>query len=127
MRFTLWLVLVVACGSSAAPPASDPPPAIPARAPAPPARTPAPPPPAAVPLVDLLHQPGATLAVSSVVGEPDITHDLVDGDLATAWRSRSGDLEDTWIAFRVPESAHVTRIRMTAGFTASGPEGDYFT
>lgn len=77
-------------------------------------------------LVDLLHATHVTVAVSSVVANPAISPwDLVDGDLATAWNSRTGD-NKAWIAFRVPPSTRVVAIRMTAGFTGTGPEGDYF-
>lgn len=82
----------------------------------------------AAPLVELLHQPGAKVAVSSVVANPKLhARDLVDGKLATAWNSRTGDLQGAWIEVRVPRDARIQRMRMTAGFTATGAEGDYFT
>jgi hypothetical protein len=80
------------------------------------------------PLVELLHHTPSVVAVSSVVLNPKFQPEaLVDGDLKTAWNSRTGDLVGSWIAFRVPAAAHVTAIKLTTGFESSGPEGDYFT
>jgi hypothetical protein len=77
--------------------------------------------------VDLLHAVPARVAVSSTVANGAYSpFDLVDGDLTTAWNSRTGDGK-AWIAFRMPPSTHVERVRMTVGFTGKGPEGDYFT
>jgi len=77
--------------------------------------------------VDLLRVPGAVVAVSSTVDNPAIIPDhLVDGDLGTAWNSRTGDLKSAWIAFRVPANAHVATIRMTVGFTRKDARGDLF-
>jgi hypothetical protein len=79
-------------------------------------------------LVDLLHLAGAKAAVSSTVANAKYQpKDLVDGNLATAWNSRTGDQIGAWIEFRVPAAAHVAKIQLTVGFTATGPEGDYFT
>jgi hypothetical protein len=79
---------------------------------------------------DLLHRVPMRVAVSSVVANEAFSpFDLVDGDVTTAWNSRTGDARP-WIAFRVPPSTHVERVRMTVGFTAiagKGMEGDYFT
>jgi hypothetical protein len=79
---------------------------------------------------DLLHRVPMRVAVSSVVANEGFSpFDLVDGDVTTAWNSRTGDARP-WIAFRVPPSTHVERVRMTVGFTAiagKGTEGDYFT
>ena len=69
-----------------------------------------------------------TIAVSSTVANASILPEhLVDGKLDTAWNSRTGDLVGAWIALRVPGDAHVTRIRMTAGFTVKDKRGDLFT
>jgi hypothetical protein len=89
---------------------------------------PAPRPPAQVARVELLHAVPATVAVSSTVDNPKIlpAH-LVDGDPATAWNSRTGDLVGAWIAFRVPRDVHVDQIRMSAGFTHTDADGDLFT
>jgi hypothetical protein len=74
-----------------------------------------------------LHLVPMRVAVSSVVANGAYSpFDLVDGDLATAWNARTGEAKP-WIAFRVPPSTHVERVRMTVGFTATGPEGEYFT
>jgi hypothetical protein len=79
------------------------------------------------PDVDLLHLAGAKVAVSSTVANEKLPPSaLVDGDLQTAWNSRTGELEGAWIGVRVPRTACITRIAMTAGFTGEGPEGDYF-
>jgi hypothetical protein len=79
------------------------------------------------PLVELLHRTKAVVAVSSTVANPKYQPEaLVDGDLATAWNSRTGDLAGSWIAFRVPADAQVTTIKLDAGFEGRGPEGDYF-
>lgn len=68
------------------------------------------------------------VAVSSTVANARIlpAH-LVDGDPATAWNSRTGDLVGAWIAFRVPAAAHVTAVEMTVGFTRIDKQGDLFT
>lgn len=79
--------------------------------------------------VNLLTAVPTTVAVSSTVDSAQIlpAH-LVDGDLKTAWNSRSGDLTGAWIAFRVPAGARVTSIKMTAGYTHVHPKlGDLFT
>lgn len=99
--------------------------------PTPPTPTPIVPVPAdaapAGPLVELLHHTPSVVAVSSTVLNPKFQPEqLVDGDLKTAWNSRTGDLVGAWIAFRVPTAAHVTAIKLTTGFEASGREGDYF-
>ena len=89
---------------------------------------PPPPPIPTGPLVELLHHTKAVVAVSSTGLNPKIQPEqLVDGKLATAWNSRTGDLAGAWIAFRVPADSHVTQVKLTAGFVAKGPEGDYFT
>ena len=76
---------------------------------------------------ELLHRVPMRVAVSSAVANGAYSpFDLVDGELATAWNSRTGEARP-WIAFRVPPSTHVERVRMTVGFTRNGPEGDYFT
>jgi hypothetical protein len=91
----------------------------------PPAPPPPPPPPAAI---ELLHAVRAIVAVSSTVANASIKPEhLVDGDLTTAWNSKTGDLDDAWIAFRVPAETHVTAIRMTCGFTVADKRGDLFT
>lgn len=73
--------------------------------------------------VNLLTSAPTTVAVSSTVDNAAILPEhLVDGKLDTAWNSRTGDL-GAWIAVRVPKTAHVTKLRLTAGFT----KGDFFT
>ncbi len=70
-----------------------------------------------------------TFAVSSLVKNPSKSpHDLIDGSLATAWNSRTGDLVGAWLAVRVPAAAHVAALRMTIGATAPATAaGDPFT
>ncbi|MCB9594308.1 MAG: discoidin domain-containing protein [Sandaracinaceae bacterium] len=83
---------------------------------------------AAAQSVDLLHAVPTDVAVSSVYrGQGAQTPRLVDGELATAWNSRSGDLTGAWIEVRLPAAATVTSIEMTAGFTGPGAvfDGNY--
>jgi hypothetical protein len=87
--------------------------------------SPKPPPPPQV--IDLLHAVPMRVTVSSTVA--NVAHspfDLVDGDLTTAWNSRTGE-RNPWIAFRVQRGVHIARVELTVGFTTTGPEGDYFT
>jgi hypothetical protein len=77
-----------------------------------------PPPPLPPGTVDLLAYETSEVAVSSTVANAKIPPEgLVDGDLETAWNSRTGDLAGAWIGFHVPSLAHVQGIRLTAGFT----------
>lgn len=77
---------------------------------------------------DLLRYTGASLAVSSNVDNPhDFPEHIVDGNPATAWNGRTGDLAGGWIAFRVPKGSHVSRIEMSAGFDKKNTDGDLFT
>ena len=82
----------------------------------------------AEPPVDLLRTTPTVVAVSSTVANARIlpTH-LVDGDLATAWNSRTGDLVGAWLAARIPYGAHVTAIRMSVGFAHVDRGQDLFT
>jgi hypothetical protein len=80
-------------------------------------------------LVNLITDAPTVVAVSSTVANAAIlpAH-LVDGDLGTAWNSRTGDLEGAWIGVRVPVDARVIKIRMTIGFTKNDAKlGDLFT
>lgn len=79
------------------------------------------------PLVELLHWVPAVVAVSSRVDNPrDYPQHLVDGDPATAWNGKSGDLVGGWIAFVVPPAVRVRRIELSAGFDKAGKRGDFF-
>jgi hypothetical protein len=81
-----------------------------------------------LPDVEILHRAGTRVAVSSTVANRKLPPSaLVDGDPATAWNSRTGELEGAWIELAIPTAAHVARIALTVGFTRKGPEGDYFT
>lgn len=79
--------------------------------------------------VELLHSLGGVVTVSSTVANnAHRPEHLTDGDLSTAWNSRTGALAGTWISIDLPTSTRLTAFKMTAGFTASGPNGDdWFT
>jgi len=90
-------------------------------------QTPEPPAAPAAEPVDLLHSVPSALAVSSAFRDDlEQVSRLFDGDLTTAWNSRTGDLSRAWIAFRLPADARVTSIQMTAGFTKNA-DRDLFT
>ena len=128
MRWLLVIALAVGCGSSEEQPSPEP--------------TPEPTPPGPVvqdeepetpepetPPVDLLAHAGTDIAVSSAYRdrEGEIPK-LFDGDLETAWNSKTEDLQGAWIEVRVPEDASVTSIEMTAGYTKTDSRGtDLFT
>jgi hypothetical protein len=79
--------------------------------------------------VNLLVSAPTTVAVSSTVANANILPEhLVDGKLATAWNSQTGELAGAWIAVRVPADAKVKTIKLTAGFTQKDKKlGDLFT
>lgn len=78
--------------------------------------------------IELLHSVPSAVAVSSTVqNNSDQPAHLVDGDLTTAWSSRTGDLTTAWISFRVPSLSHVTAIKLTAGYTKETRTADLFT
>jgi hypothetical protein len=79
--------------------------------------------------VELLHSAPSTVAVSSTVDNAKIKPEhIVDGDLKTAWNSRTNDLVGSWVAFRVPAAATVATIKLTVGFaTVDKKLGDLFT
>lgn len=78
--------------------------------------------------VNLLRSVSADLAVSSVYrNQAAQVERLVDGDLSTAWNSRSGELVGAWIEVRLPEEVSVTSLMLTAGFTREGGQTDLFT
>lgn len=78
--------------------------------------------------VELLHRVDSTVAVSSTVANAKILPEhLVDGDPATAWNSRTGDLIGAWIDIRLPATVHVDAIRIAAGFTHIDKKADLFT
>lgn len=93
--------------------------------------TPAAPPaeaPAGQPSVDLLKAVRTDLSVSSAYhDEPEQARRLVDGDLATAWNSRTGELVGAAIEVRLPVEVEVESIAMTAGYTRRGEGTDLFT
>ena len=69
-----------------------------------------------------------TIAVSSTVDNAAIKPEhIADGKLDTAWNSRTGDLAPH-VMIRVPATAKVTSIKLTAGFTKVDKKlGDLFT
>jgi hypothetical protein len=80
------------------------------------------------PPVDLLHAVGTELAVSSAYRDQGAqVGRLVDGELATAWNSRTGDLVGAWIEVRLPAAAEVTGIALVPGFAHTSGESDLFT
>jgi hypothetical protein len=79
-------------------------------------------------VVNLLASSPTTVAVSSTVDNAAIVPEhLVDGKLDTAWNSRTGDLQHAWVAFRVTRDAHVSTIKLTAGYAKRDKQGDLFT
>lgn len=78
--------------------------------------------------VNLLTVVPTTVAVSSTVANKSILpRHLVDGDLTTAWNSRTDDLAGAWMAVRVPADASVTSVKLTVGFTKTDKTlGDLF-
>src|SRR5215470_14744345 len=78
--------------------------------------------------VNLLASTPSTVAVSSTVANAAILPEhMIDGKLATAWNSRTGELVGAWIAVRVPADARVKTIKLTVGFTLTDKRGDLFT
>ncbi len=68
------------------------------------------------------------VAVSSAVqNRYDFPEHLLDGKNDTAWNSKTGDLVNGWISFRVPDDARVLGIEMTAGFDRVKGGLDLFT
>ncbi len=78
--------------------------------------------------VDLLAAAPTAVAVSSAYHDRDTqVPRLFDGDMETAWNSRSDDLVGAWIEVRLPAEARVTGIALTSGFTKPGGDTDLFT
>jgi len=74
------------------------------------------------PSVDLVHHLGLIVQVSSTVGNGrDLPTHLIDGDLGTAWSSRTGELVGARVSTSLPDDAEVTAIALTAGFTRTTP------
>jgi hypothetical protein len=78
---------------------------------------------------DLLRAVETTVVTSSAYRDRSTqVGRLLDGDLATAWNSRTGDLAGAWIEVSLPANATVTTIALTAGFTAPASDGrDLYT
>lgn len=133
---TAAALALVACGSEPAPPTPTPPATTPATEPAV-APPPTSPPPSTDPgaaavapaeePVDLLRATRAAVATSSAYrDDPAQVARLVDGDLETAWNSRSGDLTGAWIDVAIPAEASVESIALTVGFTHRTASADLF-
>lgn len=61
--------------------------------------------------VNLLSAVPTTVSVSSTVANADhLPEHLVDGKLATAWNSKTGELVDAWIGVRLPPDVQVKII-----------------
>lgn len=133
-RPSLCLVFVLASSACGAPASAPAPSVAPEAVPAQPVAAPAPsttvPPTAPAPVapVDLLHAVATDVAVSSAYHDQASQADhLVDGDLATAWNSRTDDLVGAWIDVCVPADAEVTSLELTPGFVSSNEARDLFT
>lgn len=73
--------------------------------------------------VDLVHHLGLIVSVSSTVGNGrDLPAHLIDGDLHTAWSSRTGELAGARLSVSLPDDAEVTAIALTAGLTRTVPQ-----
>ncbi len=118
----LALLALSGCQSSPAPGDAAPPP-LTAVATASATIAPAPPRP---PLIDLLYRTKARVAVTSNVKNPkDYPEHLIDRRPETAWNSETGDL-GARVLFRVPPSARVQRLLLTAGYDKVNKDGDLF-
>lgn len=74
--------------------------------------------------VNLLYFTPSRVWVSSKVDNPkDFPEHLVDGKPETAWNGKTADLHG-FIAFRVPDDAHVESIFLSSGFDATSKSGD---
>jgi hypothetical protein len=74
--------------------------------------------------VNLLYFTPAQVWVSSKVDNPkDFPEHLVDGKPETAWNGKTEDLHG-YIAFRVPDDAHVESVFLSTGFDATSKSGD---
>lgn len=123
----LLLILLAACGggesesSRATATTSSSPPTSPTPTPDSPADPPA-------PSIDLLHAVDASIAVSSVYRDrAEYAARLADGDLTTAWNSRTGELVGAFVDVRLPEQVEVSAIALTVGFTKRTDASDLFT
>lgn len=78
--------------------------------------------------IDLLRGVRTAIATSSAFRSKVAQAErLADGDLETAWNSKSGDLAGAWIDIRLPEAAKVSSIELTVGFTKASRQRDLFT
>lgn len=85
-------------------------------------------PPAQTTPVNLLRAVRSDVATSSVYRRRErLVAALFDGNLESAWNSRSGDLAGAWIEIRLPRDVTVSSIAMTAGFTKETATRDLFS
>lgn len=80
-------------------------------------------------LIDLTRGVPVEIMVSSQVQNPAILpKHLVDGDLNTAWNSKTNQLEGAWIDVDARDGSLISELRFTVGHTGHGKKGeDYFT
>ncbi len=79
------------------------------------------------PVVDLLRATSTRLATSSAYRDrPSQVALLADGNVETAWNSRTGDLVGGWIEFEVPDSAHIAHLAIIVGYTKQTASRDLF-
>ena len=75
--------------------------------------------------IDLLHYGAARVNVSSNVDNPrDLPEHLVDGNEATAWNGRTGDLVGARISFAFPKTAKITSLSLSAGWNKVNARGE---
>lgn len=80
------------------------------------------------PIVDLLRAVAANVVVSSAYrDDPMQAMHIADGDLETAWNSRSQELLQSWFEVHLPAEVQVSAIEMTVGFTQQTQTADLFT
>lgn len=75
---------------------------------------------------ELVRRLRLSVRVSSSAGASTSADKMTDGDLATAWNSRSGDLVGAWFEVTVPDGVTVSSFAMTAGFTRMNGRNDLF-
>lgn len=129
MRFAYLAVFAAACGTKDPPPTSERPAATAVAPVAIDAATVADASVAKARDVELVRGGAVAVRVSSKVANRKILPEhLVDGDLATAWNSLTGELAGAWIELLPIDGAEIHELRMTSGFTARGPKNEnWFT
>lgn len=80
-----------------------------------------------VPVNLLHHVPAAVIVSSAVRNSSDKPAHLVDGDMTTAWGSRTGDLTTASIVLFLPPKVQVQALALTSGFSQDRRGRDLFT